>query len=330
AIFGFFKLRHKTNTPKTTAVPVTVQTVQEQMRPDVVETLGTLSALNKTSLRPEVDGYIKSIQFDSGQYVHQGDLLIQLDDVKARQEAVSAEATYRVANLKYQRALKLLKKHYVAQQDVDLLQGDLQAKESAMRTAKDDLMKRSIRAPFDGYLGEKIIHAGDFVKAGQTLVDLIDRHLLVVDYSLPENDLGKIKLGQKVSLKSTVFPDRVFVGVVSYIAPSVDPDTHTVVLQAKVKNVDNVLSPGIYVNVRQVLSSERKMLVVPEQSIVKRLDSTIVYRVVRGKAEAVSVTTGALHEGFVSVRSALKKGDVIVVSGQDNLQDGARVQTVSS
>jgi membrane fusion protein (multidrug efflux system) len=304
---------------------VVMQAVRYVNWAKTLESVGTLVAMQQVNLTAEVGGYVTKINFYGGQYVKQGDLIIQFDDIKAKADYLAKEAAYRFAVSKYQRAKKLLPDHIISQQEMDSIISDVQAKLAERDTTLDYLNKMSIRAPFSGYLSKKDINVGDYIAAGQSLVVLVDRSHLKVEFSIPEEYLSAVKINQIVSLTSSAFPNQVFNGRVSFIAPIVDPQTHMITLQTDVDNAKNILVPGLFVDIKQTIKSQN-VLSVPEQCIRRFPDKTIVFRVINQKAIITSVQVGAVRDGFVEIKSGLSPGNIVVVAGQEALQDGQLVE----
>lgn len=299
---------------------VSVVSVKSVDRPLIVESVGTLIPVQQVNLTAEVSGYITKINFQSGQYVKQSDLIVQLDELKARADYLAKESAYHAAFLKNGRAQKILSTHLISQQDVDTIQSDMQAKLADRDRARDVLNKTAIRAPFSGYLGKKTVNMGDYITTGKTIVNLVDRSLLKVEYAIPEGYLSNIQKNQLVSVITNAFPGKAFEGKVSFISPAVDAQSHMITLQADIDNTKDVLAPGLYVQVKQTLKNQT-VLVIPEQSIVRLPDKVIVYRVIDKKAVATPVKTGATQEGLVEVTAGLSLGDQVITAGTQDLKD---------
>jgi len=309
-------------------VLVRAQPVRIAQATEKITAVGTLNAPQDIFLSAQVNGYVTKILFQDGQSIQANDVLFQLDDIKEQANALSTQADYQQALNKYQRMEGLVKRHYVSSQDIDIAKADVQAKLAAVKTAQDDLAKKTIRAPFTGMLGARTVNLGDYVTAGLKLVELVNRSVLKVDYSVPEKYLELVKLNQPVAVTSTDISGKAYWGKVVYIAPSIDPQTHTLTLQASIPNVDNELAPGLFVQVQQFIRTNQQAVLVPEQSLVKSIDKVIVYRVVNNKAIATPVQLGTSQNGYVEIQAGLAPKDVIVTAGAEKLNDGDLVQIV--
>ncbi|MGD9108299.1 MAG: efflux RND transporter periplasmic adaptor subunit [Gammaproteobacteria bacterium] len=321
------RTKHKNNIKPTVLVKaIPVKTINT---PVTVNAVGTLIAPEQTSVRSKTDGYITQVFFESGQYVHQGDILLTLNDIRTKADLLSAKAVYFAAKAKYTRALKLQQKGYFAKQDVDSLYANMQNKLALQQEAQDALNKKTIRAPFTGYLGKRIINVGDYIQSGQKIVELVNRKQLKAEYSLPEQYLSQIKLGQQITITAASLPKKVFYGKVSFIAPSIDDQTHTIALQATVPNQHNTLAPGLFVTVIQTLDTARPVILIPEQSLIRTLDTATIFKVVNHRAKSIAVKVGDLKNGNIEILSGLSKKDIVIVIGQNKVKDGDNVKIIN-
>jgi membrane fusion protein (multidrug efflux system) len=158
------------------------------------------------------------------------------------------------------------------------------------------------------------------------LVTLTDTKHLRIEYNVPDKYLSLLKLGQKVKIKTSAYPGREFIGKVAYISPTINTDTRTVPIYAEITNEDNVLAPGMFVNVTQSLGVEKQVLMVPSRSLVPVLDGEQVFKVVNGKAYGVTVSIGKRTEETVQILQGLSQGDKVITDGQLKVKNGAAVK----
>ena len=171
---------------------------------------------------------------------------------------------------------------------------------------------------------------GDYVKKGQHLTTLTDRSLLTVNYQLPERYLSALKLGQHVSIEVPHQHHFHVVGKVSFISPTVDELTHSVLIQAAIPNNDNQLAPGLFVRVHQVTHINDHALIIPQAAIVPTIMGPEVYVIKHNKAFVQRIKTGNSFESHIEVLDGLNAGDQVVIAGQQRLQDGVKVREVTS
>ncbi|MBT8506282.1 efflux transporter periplasmic adaptor subunit [Coxiella-like endosymbiont of Rhipicephalus sanguineus] len=295
--------------------------------PNAVSALGSLSGVRVVTISAESDGRIAGIHFESGQEVDQGMPIVELDNVQAQADCQSAVTAMKLARTKYERS-KLLLNQAISQQELATLQADMESKEAVVKSKLAALNQKITTAPFSGVLGVFHVQIGDYVKAGDPLVTLINTSQLRADYQLPENFLPELKLDQLITITSSTYPKKVFYGTVSFISPTVNSDTHSISIQALVPNDMKLLSPGMFVHVSHQISVAKNTAVVPEEAIQADVKGYYVYKVMGDKVAQIYIKIGARLDNQAQVLSGLKIGDTIVVAGQQKLDDGSVVRVV--
>ncbi|PHQ79364.1 MAG: hypothetical protein COB66_06965 [Coxiella sp. (in: Bacteria)] len=312
------------------AVPVTVIKVKRQSVPNQVEAVGTLQAKRQVDIAPQIAGQVVDVTYTPGSFVKTGKVLIQLDDRIYRAKLKSAQSTLKLTKMDYQRVLQLARSGAASRQLLDQQRAAYQKAQAAVSTNTTYLTQASIKAPFDGYVGPKNVSIGDYVQKGEKLTTLTDRSQLRVRYQLSERYLPELRLGQKVKIVIPNQPDVMVVGKVTYIAPIINEQTHGVSMQATIPNTNNVLTPGLFVKVKQVTHVNRHALIVPQASIVPTITGPKIFIVTKNHARLVHVKTGPTFDNMIEVRKGLRDGERVVVAGQQRLQDGALVKEVAT
>jgi membrane fusion protein (multidrug efflux system) len=298
------------------------------MLPNRFETVGTLRADKSIRVRPEVAGQIHTLGFTEGQAVREGQVLFALDDELVRADLNEANANLQNSRRAYARARELSDKQLIARADLDKAQAALAVDQARAASARTHVEKQVVRAPFSGVAGLRLVNAGDYVNAGQDLVELVRLDPLELDLRAPEVVLSTLHVGQTVDFGVDSFPGETFKATLVAIAPSVDAAGRSVALRARFDNPGQKLRPGMSARVQVVLDTNASALLVPEQAIWPNGEQKMVYTVVDGKAKLVPVTLGMRQPGTVEVTSGLKEGDVVVDSGQLKIGYGAPVQAV--
>jgi membrane fusion protein (multidrug efflux system) len=312
--------------------PTQVETAKVQPQPlsDQFETVGTLRAEESVVIRPEVDGKIQTIHFTEGQQVAAGALLFTLDPALTQAALNEANANLENSRRADARASELVGKQLISRSDADSAKAALGVDQARAASARTRLEKTQIRAPFAGVVGLRGVSAGDYVSTGQALVDLVRMDSLQLEFRVPEVQLGKLKVGQSVVFGVDAFPGEPFKGTIVAIAPTIDLASRSAALRARVDNSDFRLRPGLSARLQLVFATKPDALLVPEQAIWPNGDQKMVYVVRDGIAKLVPVTLGARQPGLVEVTEGLKAGDEVVTSGQQKLQDGAKVATAAA
>ena len=189
------------------------------------------------------------------------------------------------------------------------------------------LSKTTIRAPFDGFVGLRKINIGDYATTGEELVDVVSLDPLRVEFSVPETLLAQIRQQQEIDVTVGAYPNEVFTGIITAIAPQINVQGHSVAIRANLPNPDLRLRPGLFAQIEITLITKPNALVVPEQAIWPIGQDKTVYIVVDGVAKQRTVQIGQRQPGEVEILSGISEGDEVVTAGQMKIFDGAAVQT---
>ena len=290
--YGVIKFRSHSVVPVPPAVTVQVSTVKEMPMPLEVHAIGTLVASQSIEISPEIPGHIVKILFQDGATVNAGEPLIQLNDAAYKTKFQAAKARLVLSEGKFKRMTLLAKKSYVSQQLVDEVEADLKEKRADAEESEVMLKRMQLTAPFAGVVGKSKVNPGDYVTIGQQLVTLTDIKHLRIEFNVPERYLSALKIGQAVKISTAAYPNRVFTGRLAFIAPTISADNRSISLYAEVTNDDGALKPGMFVDVTQSLGTEEHALLVPSRTLVPMLDGQQIYKIVSGKASAVTVKVG--------------------------------------
>jgi len=307
------------------AIPVEARKVELATMVDTIRAIGTLRANQSIIVRSEIPGVVTKIAFDDTRDVDKGQALFQLDDSMDRAQLAQAEANLKLAERNYERAKELLSRGAGTQQTHDQTQSAQEADRAAVALARARLDKSAIRAPFAGIVGMSKVDLGAYVAAGQELVTLDDIDKLKLDFTVPERYARFIAVGQKVGVEADALPGRTFEGQITVIDTRVDPTTRALGVRAKIGNRDHVLRPGQFVRAAVQVNARPNAIVIPEQAIVPLGDKLLVFRVIDGKAVETPVKIGLREFGRAEVVEGLKPDDVIIVAGQQKVQDGGEV-----
>jgi membrane fusion protein (multidrug efflux system) len=183
-----------------------------------------------------------------------------------------------------------------------------------------------VRAPFSGFVARRQVSRGEYVQVGQPLFELVALDPVEAQFHVAERDSARVAQGQEVELTVEPHPGETFRGRVTLIAPTIDPKTRTLRVEADVANPDGRLRPGLFARVDLGVALRKGVLMVPEEAVLQRADGEVVFRAGRGnRVQRVVVTTGFHRDGMVEVAQGLVAGDVIVTRGQAGLVDGALI-----
>ena len=330
------------------SVSVAVATVQKQDVPVYLPGLGAVTAFNTANIKSRVDGQIMKVNFIEGQFVREGDLLIEIDarPYQVQLEQMQAqlfkdEASLRDAKLNYDRYVALIPSGSIAQQQVDTqkatvdqLDGQVRTDQAQIDNAKLQIVYCHITAPFSGRVGLRQVDPGNIVHATDTNPMLILTQLqpIAVIFTLAEDVLPTVAKHMKqgtleVDAFSRDDQTKLATGKLLTIDNEIDPTTGTAKLKAVFDNKDNQLWPNQFVNANLLLETRKNSTVVPTAAILRGPQGTFVYAMNADKTVEDRPVTVALTEGTTTVvTDGLKPGDVVVTDGQDKLQRGSRVE----
>jgi membrane fusion protein (multidrug efflux system) len=309
-----------------TLAPVLVEHIRQSTK-----AVGTLHANESIMIRPEIPGRIRQVLFHEGQPVEKDAFLIELDDSELQAELAQSAAQLKVSRLTYERIkqLDLDGNRYVPKQQLDEVAGSLQAAQAAHVLYTTRLAKTKIRAPFAGLTGIRRISPGDFVVAGQDLVNLEDVRTLKIDFKVSETLLRHIVPGQSIEVTTDAYPGETFQGTVYVVDPKVDMSTRSVQARARIPNVNYRLRPGMFAQLTLFLGPQERALLIPEEAVIPQKDKTFVYRAEGGTARWTEVQLGMRTRGYVQVAQGLEEQDVVVRAGHHKLQDGTRIRPLT-
>jgi multidrug efflux system membrane fusion protein len=334
------------------AVSVAVAQVQRQDVPVYLTGLGAVTAFNTANLKSRVDGQIMKVNFQEGQFVKEGELLIEIDSrpYEVQLEQMQAQlfrdqAQLRDARLNLDRYTALLPSGSIAQQQVDTqkalvdqLDGTVRTDQAQIDNAKLQIVYCHITAPFNGRVGLRQVDPGNIVHATDTNPMLILTQLqpIAVIFTLPEDVLPSVSQHmQRGTLEVDAFSrddqTKLATGKLLTIDNQIDPTTGTAKLKAVFDNKDNKLWPNQFVNADLLLETRKNSTVVPTAAILRGPQGTFVYTVNPDKTVQDRAVTVSLTQGDTTVVTAgLEPGDTVVTDGQDKLQRGSRVDPRSS
>ncbi len=313
---------------------VTTAKVESTTWQPVQEASGTLVAFRGVTVGSELPGAIREVSFDSGTYVKRGAVLVKLDTSTEEAQLASARADENLARLNYERAVEVRKGQANTPADLDAAEARYKQAQAAVRTLQATIDKKSIRAPFDGRIAIRQVELGQVLGAGAPVASLQSVTPIYVEFSLPQQALARLKVGQPVHVHTDTFPGATWNGKVSTINTEVDVTTRNVRVRATVPNEDGRLRPGMFASV-EVLSPETiPVLLVPSTAILYAPYGDSVFVVDRkagpdGKEQVVAtqkfVRIGERRGDLVAVDSGLQAGETVVSSGAFKLRTGATV-----
>jgi len=311
---------------------VEMATVRMQPMPLSLQALGQVQSEHSVQIRPQVNGMLEQVYFTEGQAVSRGQRLFRLDRAPYETALAGARSAWQAAQAQVKRLEPLADKEYVTTQEYDNARATAGQLRALLNQAEINLAYSEIRAPIAGRTGTLSVKAGNLVTTNDAtpLVVINQMQPILVQYSLPQQQLAELQRYQK---QRSI---RVFVteedgtgergeGELIFIDNAVNPDTGTVTLKARLRNVGEQLWPGQYVGVRTQLAIQKDALVVPQTAIQIGQQGNFVYVVEQGKAVIRPVTVARQVQDLAVIASGLKADDRVVVRAPRNLRPGSKV-----
>jgi len=309
--------------------------VRQEDWQSVFTAIGSVTAMQGVTIAPELAGTITEIAFEPGSVVNKGGLLVRLDTSAEVAQLRALEAQVELARLNVERERTLRSQNLISQSELDGAEATLKQNQANADAIKAAIDKKTIRAPFSGRLGIRLVNLGQFLDVGKPIVSLQSLSPIYADFSLPQQDLAQLKAGLKIRLTIDAFPDKAFEGSLTAINPDLDASTRSVGLQATFENADQLLRPGMFARVEVLLPEQKNVLVIPITSILSAPYGDSVYVIEsapgkNGSAPGLSVRqqfvkVGRARGDFITVESGLKVGDRVVSSGVFKLRNGMPV-----
>jgi len=313
--------------PPPTSVVATVVTATSV--PTALEAVGSLRAVREVMLAPEAAGRVSAIRFTGGQNVGAGQTLVQLYDGPERADRAAAVAKAEFARVQLTRSRQLVPTGAESREMLQQREAEYAQAIAAVHQLDARLVQKRIAAPFAGQVGVRRINPGQYLNPGDEIASLTALDELFVDFSVPQQELTKLRLGGEVRVTSDAFPGRSFTARVTTVEPRVSQDSRNIWVQATLANPDRALRPGMYITAALGLAPLEGALVVPATAIMTSAqgDSVMVIRGANarkeGKAEPVTVTAGRRFGNSVVISGPVKPGDVVITEGQLRVQPGA-------
>lgn len=312
------------------SVDVKVFTITDQNVKNTISAMGSLSAKQSITITPEIAGKIEPVLFQYGQMVKKGQPLYQLDDQLFRAQYSAAQSDLHLSQLTYQRNLQLIRQNAISKQALDKVRSTYQDKKSELRVLQVKLNKMLIKAPFPGVIGASKVDGGQYVSVGEPLVKLVDKADLIAKFSISEQYLDQVKVGQQVIVRSSAFAKQTFTGSVVYVSPTVNSSSRTVMLWANIGNPNLLLAPGLFVHVALTIGVKKNAILIPQEALIPTVEGNDVYVIKKNKAYKHSVKVLQIIGNKVQIIKGLRIGDTVVALGQEKLVNGRTVKVLSS
>jgi membrane fusion protein (multidrug efflux system) len=312
---------------------VTTVVAKGETWPSTLDVIGTTAAIQGVTVSADLPGAVDKIHFESGQSVHAGDVLVDLDTRQERAQLAAAESDRDLAKINYARDQELVKEGVVPKTQFDSSFAQQKSTEAKVGEIKAMIDRKTIKAPFSGILGIRQINLGQYLAAGQAIVSLQALNPIYVNFGVPQQQSSLVKIGRTLQLSSDDIPGVEFKGHVTAIDSVVNEATRNIQVQATLPNPGGKLRPGMFVQVALGVGASRQVIALPASAINYAPYGDSVFVVTNDKdpkgnrkVRQQFVKVEGSRGDQVAVISGLNSGDEVVSSGVFKLRNGASVQ----
>jgi membrane fusion protein (multidrug efflux system) len=312
---------------------VTTIVARQDHWPATIDAIGTLTAARGVTVSADLPGLVESIAFESGQNVAEGAVLAQLDTRQEMAQLSAAEAQLHLSATNLDRMRGLKEERVVSQAEFDQAEAAQKQAEAAVGEIRATIARKTIRAPFAGVLGIRQINLGQYVTGGAPIVSLQSLNPIYVDFSVPQEQLARLRTGTEVRVTAENSPAEI-AGTVTALDSVVDQATRNVQVRATLPNPGGALRPGMFVQARVTVGSGQNVVALPASAINYAPYGDSVF-IVTDMKNPKGVTYRGVLQRFVKLGSArgdqiaivsgVQPGDEVVTSGVFKLRNGAAV-----
>jgi membrane fusion protein (multidrug efflux system) len=340
AALGFLKFKQIQSAVQASAFQpppeaVTSIVAHREQWPATLTVIGTMEAVQGVTVSADLPGAVARVAFDSGNSVHAGDILVELDTRQERAQLASLEAQRDLARVSYDRAQQLVDDGVISRVEYDQATSQRKATEANVAEIRATIERKTIRAPFSGILGIRQVNLGQYLSAGQAIVSLQALNPIYVNFGVPQQTLSQMVIGHAVRVAKEDLPNAAFSGRVTAVDSVVNEATRNIQIQATLSNPEGKLRSGMFVQVEVPLGVARSVIALPASAInyAPYGDSVFVItdlkdpsgKTYRGVQQQFVKVEGA-HGDQVAIISGVNPGDEVVTSGVFKLRNGAAVQ----
>lgn len=320
-------------------VPVRVASVIQDTVSEQITLVGNTEAIARSTIAAEVSGLVEKFPVREGDFVEKGQTLVRLrsTDLVLRLKAAEAAAGKVGANLVFAQkelarysALKdadsiAARKYDEALYQYQALEQERLRNEAEIDLLKDDISKKSVKAPFAGFVAEEHTQVGQWLPVGGPVVTLVDLTHIKISVDVPERYAVQLLPQSRVLALVASISEEPIAGKISGIVPEGDPDARTFPVHLSLVNPDLKIRSGMEARVTFNLGSKKNALLVPKDAIVTAGTNRLVYVVASSVAQPVNVKVTGYYDGNIAVEGPLKAGDRVVIRGNERLRPGQPV-----
>ncbi len=288
---------------------------------------GSLVANQEVALTTEASGKIIQLNLQEGERVNKGQLLLKLNDADLQAQLNKLKTRYKEIQNRDTRQKAMLDKGAISQQEFELFEAEKQGVEADMQLLQAQIEKTEIRAPFSGKVGLRYVSLGAFVNQNANIAQLVNADPILVDFAVPEKYATMVKQGTTVQLTVENQADTFSAKVIA-VAPSIDANSRTLSLRARLDNSQAQLVPGAFARVELRLRQLEDAILIPSRAIVPELKAKKVFLIKNGVVTPIYIETRERTDDRVRVSSGLNAGDTLITAGILKVRPGQLVNVL--
>lgn len=313
---------------------VTTIVARQEEWPATLRAIGTMAAVQGVTVSADLPGTVERIAFESGKAVREGEVLALLDTRQERAQLAAAEAQRELARVNFDRMQGLLNEHVISRAEFDRATAEHRQADARAGEIRAAIDRKTIRAPFPGILGIRHVNLGQYLSAGDALVTLQSLNPIYVNFGVPQQAVGQMRVGRHVRITTDHLAGVEFAGRVTAVDSSIDETTRNVQVQATLANPEARLRPGMFVQAEVMLGATSASVSLPASAISYAPYGDSVFIVTDLKSEKGQsyrgvrqefVKLGGARGDQIAITSGVKPGDEVVTSGVFKLRNGAAV-----
>ncbi len=320
------QIKAETQNLHASSFAVTVAPVEERAMTHDLDLVGTIDANNDVHIVAQASGKVTKVLVRVGEYKRAGSVLLQVDDTLQAAALKLAEVSLEKATKDYERYKRLYKEGSVTDSQLESAQLAYESAKDKYVVARRQYDNTSISTPISGYVTSRKVNLGDYVTPGMSVAEVVDISMLKITVHVNERDIMDFRPGDNVKITTDVYPGTDFEGRIKTISSKADAD-HTYPVEVEFPNsLEHPLKAGMFATVFLTARAPSESLVIPRQSLVGSVESPQVFVVKNGTAMLRKIVVGSGYNNYLQVLGGLHLGERVVTTGQDNLENGYKVE----
>jgi membrane fusion protein (multidrug efflux system) len=314
---------------KIDAIPVEVTTINKGTISAYILLSTNLETEKMTNIYSRIQGVVEKIYTQEGDRVGKNQVLLQLEGEEYRLAEERAHLNYLQSESEFNRLKTMFEEDLLSKEEFEKARYTTEGLKVEWDQAKLNLSYTKIKSPISGIVGDRSVKIGDRIQPTQQLYTVINTDEMIAVVYTPEKELGNVRKGQTAYISSENIVDKRFTGWIKRVSPVVDPQSGTFKVTIGVKNIENQLRSGMFVNAHIVIDTHEDVVLIPKTAIVYENEMMNIFVVRDSIAHKVALDVGFQDHEKVESLSKIEEGDKVIVVGQAGLKDQTKVKIVS-